>query len=135
MNEPTRGVRNNNPGNIRLVPGVEWVGQCFGADTDFCTFSDPKYGVRAIAEILHSYWVRDGIRTISGAIMRWAPPTENNTGAYMDDVAQRCAIDADEPTTLAAIIVPLIEGIIAHENGNFSYPTSVIQEGIALAGL
>ena len=135
MSDLPRGIRNNNPGNIRLQTGVEWVGQVPGDDPSFVTFSDAKYGIRAIAEILKAYWSRDGVDTIGGAIRRWAPPTENNTGAYIDDVARRAKFDADTPTALDPVLRPLIEAIIAHENSNYAYPEGVLYDGLLLAHL
>ena len=51
----------------------------------FVQFDDPVYGIRAIARIMKSY-EREGINTLAKAIDRWAPPNENNSQAYIDDV-------------------------------------------------
>ena len=53
-----RGVRNNNPGNIRV--GDDWVGLAKSdemtawqaKEQEFCVFSEPKYGIRAMCKIL-----------------------------------------------------------------------------------
>ena len=48
---PTRGERNNNPGNIRT--GSTWQGLSLQqTDADFCVFTDPKFGIRALAKVL-----------------------------------------------------------------------------------
>ena len=47
-----RGIRNNNGGNIRWDGVTDWQGMT-GADAQgFVIFSDPVYGVRAMAKIL-----------------------------------------------------------------------------------
>jgi len=133
MSAMPRGIRNNNPGNIRLS-GVKWVGQAFGADPDFVTFDKPENGIRAIAKTLYSYWLDDGIHTIRGAIYRWAPATENNSAAYAADVAKQVGLGPDEFTGLNPILHDLVVAIIAHENANYAYDAGVIEQGLSLAG-
>ena len=49
----TRGIRNNNPGNIR-VSKDQWEGMT-GDDGAFVIFDSPESGVRALAKNLQSY--------------------------------------------------------------------------------
>ena len=43
-----RGLRNNNPGNIRRVRGQRWRGQCpEQQDPAFVQFTSPEWGYRA----------------------------------------------------------------------------------------
>lgn len=128
-----RGIRNANPGNIRRVDGVKWVGQSSTiTDPAFVTFIDPRYGIRAMVRILRSYQ-RQGIRTIHDAINRWAPPNENNSDAYVAAVCKECKV---QPSTLIVIdehLPEIVKAIIRHENGQQPYPDEVIYEGISLA--
>ena len=78
-----RGVRNNNPGNIRHNQHNEWYGQ-IGVDEDgFCIFEFAWQGYRAILKILITYQrlrlAEDGsaIDTIAEIIQRWAPIDDN----------------------------------------------------------
>jgi len=81
-----RGIRNNNPLNIRYNTGNCWVGQT-GSDGQFCKFSSPKYGVRAAVKILFKYAGKDKNTTIQEIIIRWAPWSDgNNTYAYIATV-------------------------------------------------
>lgn len=131
--ELPRGVRNNNPGNIRHVTGTVWAGQTpTQADPDFVTFIAAAYGIRAIAKILHSYKL-EGVDTIEGAVSRWAPASENDTSAYCLDVCQRCETLPSDKVDLDAIAPQLIPAIIAHECSNYAYPEKTILDGIALA--
>lgn len=81
-----RGVRNNNPLNIRK--GSKWRGLALEQDQEFCTFIGMEWGVRAAVKILRHY-ARRGIHTISEIIQTWAPPLENNTNRYIQIVCSR----------------------------------------------
>lgn len=129
----TRGEANSNPGNIRQVRGVTWVGQSIvQADDAFVQFQSPVYGIRAIARILKSY-DREGIHTLAEAIDRWAPPNENNSSAYVSDVCQRCGVNPDTTVVLSAMLPEVVKAIIHHENGECIYNDDQINQGIALS--
>lgn len=78
------GIINNNPLNIRYSPSTKWKGQA-GANKGFCVFTDMIYGYRAAIVLLCNYQ-RKGYDTIRKIITRWAPPSENNTEAYISAV-------------------------------------------------
>ena len=86
-----RGIRNNNPLNIRRSKD-QWKGLA-DAQTDraFCQFKSLDYGWRAA--FYHKY----RLYTIRTIIRRWAPPGENNTEAYIANVSRLTGIDPDEP--------------------------------------
>lgn len=129
----TRGESNANPGNIRQVRGVTWVGQSVvQSDDAFVQFQSPLYGIRAIARILRSY-ERRGINTLGEAIDRWAPPNENNSQAYVSDVCQRCHVPADTLVNFEIVMPLVVKAIIFHENGQCIYTDDQIVKGIALA--
>ena len=129
-----RGERNNNPGNIRLSAS-KWVGQIDGTDPAFVTFDTPENGIRALAKLLKNYQTNYGLRTVRAIINRYAPPTENITGAYVAAVSAAlgvspdAAIDLNDPGTLQQ----LVAAIITHENGRNTYAASTIATGVALA--
>ena len=129
----TRGETNRNPGNIRHVEGVTWLGQSpTQTDAAFVQFTDPVYGIRAIVRIMRSY-KRQGLNTLGEAIDRWAPPNENNSQAYVDDVCMRCDKAADEIVDFDDIMPGLVKAIIFHENGEVAYSDDEINIGIGLA--
>src|SRR4051812_38910947 len=91
----TRGIINANPGNIdRGKPPTAWLGLATPAEMTpeqkaekrFAVFRSPEYGIRALAKLLQTYQSKHGLRTVRGIINRWAPPVENNTGAYVNAV-------------------------------------------------
>lgn len=137
MTETPRGIRNNNPGNIRHSK-VRWVGKAPDQpDQDFVTFTAPEYGIRAICRTLLTYQNIDQCKTIRQLIDRWAPPYENNTAAYVTAVSQDCGVGPDEPVNvqMAAVMTPLVEAIIRHENGQQPYPPDLIAKALSLAGI
>jgi len=131
MNQP-RGIRNNNPGNIRH--GDQWVGLATEQeDPSFCSFIKPEYGIRAMGKILVNYQRRYGINTVRGIINRWAPPVENDTDAYVVHVADVVGVDPDEKVVVADVLAKLIPVIIKHENGQMPYSDEQIAKGIEMA--
>lgn len=91
MTNTPRGIRNNNPLNIRHSPS-RWQGMAVEqTDPSFVQFRSMAYGYRAACKLLQSYWQRfrkEGkpftVRTI---ISRWAPPEDNNdTESYIRSV-------------------------------------------------
>lgn len=91
-----RGIRNNNPLNIRV--GNKWVGEVKKpTDPSFEQFSCMPYGLRAAFVILHRYIDVYKLNTISKIVSRWAPNSENNTLAYIRRVSELMKYDADAP--------------------------------------
>lgn len=128
-----RGIRNNNPGNIRLREGVHWVGQSTDqTDGSFVQFTDATYGIRAMARIFIHYG-EIGINTIQACISRWAPPSENNTNAYVAAVSSACHVEPTATVDLKALLPDLIPAVIFHENGVQPYTPEQIAAGINLA--
>ena len=91
-----RGLRNNNPLNIRRS-GDKWQGlKAQQEDREFFQFSEMKWGWRAAFVILcRTYYNKHKLRTIRALITRWAPPKENNTEAYIRRVTDRIGIGPD----------------------------------------
>ncbi len=129
----TRGERNNNPGNINKGQGFK--GEVEGNDSRFATFSTPVFGIRAIAKILVTYSTTHGIKTIAGAISRWAPSSENNTAAYVADIVARTGIPGDQVIDFQdpEILDKVVTAIIWHENGECIYSEEEISNGVDAA--
>ena len=71
----TRGIRNNNPLNIKYVTTTIWVGQVRDierSDKTFAEFYEMKYGIRAGIKLIRNY-IRSGYNTINKIISRWCP--------------------------------------------------------------
>src|SRR3569833_2152349 len=114
----TRGLRNNNPGNIRKT-ATDWRGEVVGSDSAFETFATPEAGIRALAVLLRNYQRKYGLRTVRAIITRYAPPSENNTESYVSAVARRLNVGADQAINLedAVTLSALVQAVIKHEYG------------------
>lgn len=131
-NKQPRGIRNNNPGNIRYT-GTQWVGLSLPpSDGEFCIFTDAKYGIRALSRVLKVYKAKYGICTVAGIINRWAPAVENNTRAYIESVCKQLKKSEDERLDLDdnTIMLGLIKAITRHENGVQPYSDADIIRGL-----
>jgi hypothetical protein len=111
-----RGIRNNNPGNIRK--GIKWLGRVEpGKDAAFIEFKTMPYGIRALyIDLINKH--KSGLRTIQGIIYRYAPPSENLTDAYVASVAKQIGIPATAvfPPT-ADNFKKFAAAVARHENG------------------
>jgi hypothetical protein len=110
------GLQNNNPGNLR--PGDTW----HGIDPDqpsydgFIRFSALKYGIRAAIINLSNEIKAYG--SIENYIAHYAPPSENNTEAY---IASVCSYTGLSRTTVPKLdgptLVKLAQAHFLVENG------------------
>jgi hypothetical protein len=93
-----RGIRNNNPLNIRRSKD-QWQGmKKVQSDTQFCQFETLDWGWRAAFKLLtRTYYHQYRLYTIRTIISRWAPPNENNTRVYIESVSRLTGIAPDEP--------------------------------------
>lgn len=91
VNPVPRGIRNNNPLNIRK--GSSWQGlRDFPTDKSFCEFTSMEYGFRAAFKIMRTYYSKYHLKTLRGIISRWAPPSENDTKRYIAFVQSQAKI-------------------------------------------
>ena len=83
-----RGIRNNNPLNIRRN-GTAWSGlSAQQTDRSFCQFRNMAYGFRAAFITIHTYIFKHGLGTISQIISRW-DGTHISTGGSMTEGYER----------------------------------------------
>lgn len=121
MTKLSRGLRNNNPGNIRLGNTI-WQGEVRPIqDKDFCYFSSMAYGYRALLKLIRNYSKIYGCDTIRSIITRWAPPNENHTEAYISRVCREMGGVYDEmyiiDTNSKEVMCKLAAAISLVENG------------------
>jgi hypothetical protein len=130
-----RGIRNNNPGNIRR-DDTAWVGLAADqADPDFFAFTEAVWGLRAILRIIHSYEGR-GLTTVRGWITAWAPPSDgNDTDAYIAAVAAAVGGNPDATLSIesACVATAVLAAITQEENGEQPYGPDVLACAYALA--
>ncbi|BFI54615.1 hypothetical protein [Yersinia pseudotuberculosis] len=119
------GVRNNNPGNLRVAPNST------GKNGGFSTFANPQEGIAALARQLQLYGDR-GNNTLSGILHTYAPSTENNTQGYINAVSGATGANPYERLNLHSpeVLKKLVTSIIGHENGYQPYSSGDIDDGI-----
>lgn len=129
-----RGIRLNNPLNIRRG-SVPWVGQApVQDDPSFVRFLAPEFGFRAAVVIWLHYRAR-GLSTLAEIVSTWAPASENDVAAYLADVSRRTGfhpeapIDVRDPETA----LNLCHAFTWHENGEWPFEPSQVRDGVALA--
>lgn len=129
------GLRNNNPGNI-IATGDNWQGE-IGTNQGFVVFQDIPYGIRAMIKVLQ-YKISEGLVTVEDIIYSYAPPSQNDTEAYISRVCQVSGLTRSSIIqATSGSLRPLMKGIMDVELGHpyASYiDDSDIDEGFALLG-
>lgn len=132
-NKIPRGIRNNNPLNIRV--GNKWKGEVsHPTDKQFEQFVSMEWGVRAAFIILRRYIQRYGLNTIARIIAKWAPANENNTRAYVKAVATKVGISPDAQVKYEdeQLMCSIADAMIRVECGQ-SIDMAIIKKGYAMA--
>jgi hypothetical protein len=112
-----RGIRNNNPGNLRHGPKWQGLAQ-FQPDRDFSLFVDMEHGIRALLINLRTYLQTHNLKTVREIISRWAPANENNTDAYVLAVAESLGVGPDQKIVGDfGQLLGIAKAIARHENG------------------
>lgn len=110
------GIRNNNPGNLREV-GINWIGKV-GSNKGFTVFSNMDYGIRAMTKDLISK-INKGLNTIDKYVPVYAPPSENNTQAYISYIVKNAGIPSNQVLNKDfATLFKLVKAHIGIENGS-----------------
>ena len=134
---PARGLRNNNPGNLRRTDDP-WQGLAeTQTDAEFFVFQSPIYGIRALARTLIKYQDKHRLCTIRQIIGRWAPNTENDTVAYIKVVSDETGLAPDVVLDMHKYghLKALVTAIIKHENGQQPYTGAQVDKALVLAGV
>lgn len=127
-----RGIRNNNPGNLR---SSEFKGTV-GVDADgYGKFESPESGLRAMAKNLLVQQEKHGLNTVESIITKYAPPSENNTAAYISTVAAAIGVGPADKLNLRdpETMQKLMGAMIQQENGVQPYSPLQIQHGVEAA--
>ncbi|GLQ96479.1 hypothetical protein [Dyella mobilis] len=118
------GVRDNNPGNLRTGPGGS-----------FGNYATPEQGLQALSHQLGLYFNGQSaaagyrhLQTLRDILSTYAPKSENDTGAYIADVAKQMGVSPDAQLNLndPQVMASLMRGIIQHEDGYNPYSSEMI---------
>lgn len=128
----SRGTLVNNPFDIRIST-IAWLGSVTPSkDPDFVTFDTIEHGIRAGLKNIYNYQHIHKLDTIREIITRYAPPSENDTAAYIAAVSAHMQCDADavinlnDPQTLFSLGV----AVIIQEQGQNPYSTALILDQV-----
>ena len=129
-----RGIRNNNPLNIKWSASNGWNGQTGKDSGGFCIFDNPENGVRAAAKILNSY-KKLGLTSIRQIVKRWTSGDSTTIQSnYIDFIVKGLQIGADvslNSNNYAALLFAMTQ----FENGQNPYPMSLYVSGVNSAGV
>ena len=120
MNKLSRGMRNNNPFNIRKS-SINWQGKIINSsDKDFEQFETLEYGIRAGLINLRSY-LNKGFDTVKKIIARYSPVDDpgnapGSTNNYINFVARKLNVDINE-TIDKSQLIDLAYAILLFEAG------------------
>lgn len=147
LNRP-RGIRNNNPGNLRpLDGGQKWMGQV-GVDTapggPFVVFGQVQehpgeyWGLRALARTLLNYQRNRGLVTVRAMMHRYAPSTDaNNPDRYAAFVAREMGLPSpDVPVDLVnspQLHRDMTRAVVRYENGIYPYSDVLLASAVSAA--
>ncbi len=124
----TRGIRNNNPGNLRISP-TDWKGEVPSDDKAFEQFDTMLNGIRAMLKLTQNYQTIHKLKTVRGIINRYAPPIENNTSSYVANVSAKVGVGPDEPIDLKDEETAVKFAIAVFESENsVTFPAEQIRE-------
>lgn len=122
-----RGIRNNNPLNIRRAK-TPWYGETYFKKSDlaFCQFQTLELGWRAAFYLLRKKMLRYKWASIRDIITEWAPPCENHTEKYINFVSKDMGLKPDfkfhvDNDTLTFYLAC---SMCAYENGMQYHPCS-----------
>ena len=126
-NELPRGLRNNNPRNIRRNSDVFQGEINPSRDKEFKQFKNMAYGYRAMYKILSNYYNKYQLNTIRKMISRWAPENENNTAAYVSLVSSYSGVGPDDLISFdREQMIRIVAGMSRVENGIEAVMSDVI---------
>jgi len=107
----------HNPGNIRQSADL-FIGEIKpSSHPAFKEFASNIFGYRALFKILESYR-KMGFITIASIITRYAPPSENDTISYINNVSKITGIDTGSVLDYSKnTMVKIVNAITLFENG------------------
>ncbi|MFV8323577.1 hypothetical protein [Flavobacterium sp. LS2R12] len=138
-NHAIRGLRNNNPGNLKRTKDA-WQGKIpfvQSKDKTFEQFKDIKHGIRAmLKDLIHD--INKGKNTVNALINEYAPTFENDTKAYIQAVSKTLGVQPTQKLTTinSKFLIVLARAIMKVELGasHTSVTDADIEEALQLLG-
>lgn len=124
-----RGIRNNNPGNIKYGSFARSMGANGKDSGGHAIFPSPEQGVAAIVALNRTY-ERKGWSTINERVKHWS----QKPGVYAATLSKALGIPANRPFSIddPGVAAKFVAAMIRHENGYMPYVPGQIEAGLAL---
>ncbi|WP_043614291.1 hypothetical protein [Chromobacterium violaceum] len=121
-----RGIRNNNPGNLNFAHQAGATKEA-GPGGRFAVFKDAQTGLNALSRQLQLYAGR-GLDSVSQMISQFAPPSENNTKAYIAKVSKALGVSKTDALNMRdpRVVQTMMDAIIKVENGYNPYSREMV---------
>ena len=132
-----------NPGNLKHFGTNYWPGQVDavavpnkqGGIDYFKVFDSFENGAAAGMANLRNYINNKSVKTMGAIVTRWAPPSENDTIAYIQNIYRLTGIAPDQIVT-EADIPSLFKAMSVHEGDNRNiYTDDILNRGADIAGI
>jgi hypothetical protein len=111
----------NNPFNIRRDDNNKWVGKVPDNTASFESFDTMEHGIRAGLKLLQNYQGKFGLNTIRAIVYKFAPPIENRTTQYVEEVCRMTGFGPNKGLDLTDkdTLLKLASAIIYMETGTY----------------
>ncbi|EGG9402526.1 transglycosylase [Salmonella enterica] len=140
-NAKNRNYRNNNLGNLVFAnqEGATLEAPNAKGEQRFARFNTPEEGIRALANQVSSYYNGTSaaagyqkLQTVSSIISKWAPPKENNTNQYIDNVSKYLGVSPNEKIDVSnpEVMTQLVRAIATKEGGNLAVNNEFIKNAL-----
>lgn len=129
-----KGIRRNNPCNVMCTrPRQGWIGAVYDADFDGDreeAFIAPFWGLRAAGVVLLHDEARRGLWTLREIVTCFAPPSENDTEAYIRDLANWMGVDPDQRLDLwlPGMLARALKACVRQEEGEQPYSDDLVEQ-------
>lgn len=127
----SRGIRNNNPGNLRKT-NDKWQGMNGNDSEGYLTFESPQAGLRALVVNLVNQDKLHGLKTINDIMGKYAPPEENDTASYIKFVSERVGVAPDKEINFddPEVMSKFTNAVITMENGGNPYSAEMVDGAV-----
>lgn len=135
--EPTRGVKNNNPGNIEKNPNNDWRGKIKGNDPRFETFRTPEEGISAIPKTLRTYITKRKLTSVDTMIRRWSATDQDSYVRYVENAMHKAGLPTEitDGVDRDKFLRVMTKAIVQFENAGYEYPSNVMDKAFSIAGI
>lgn len=134
-----KGIRRNNPCNVMCThPRQGWTGAVLDAAFDGDreeAFVTAFWGLRAAGMVLLNDELHRGLWTLREIYNSFAPPVENNTTAYVQNMAAWMAVGPDQRIDLRqpGALARALTACTRQEEGEQPYSADLISEAASAA--